>query len=178
MPSGLFPQGVGYATAALFKHPCVLPFVNCARLVALSRNDIPGILMLTEMVLLPFFLRSRDPVIRGLFEVEMGIWDRRTRASLRCLPQQLVATSESMTARFSGEHRIVRAKYIDGGFVEKLCLLCGKGTRGEKLHRCAGCHKAYYCGRICQAADWQRHRARDGCQPRRGAAEEVASGIV
>ncbi len=64
-------QCVGYATAALFKHHASLPMVACSRLVALARRDGKATLMLTEMVLLPFYLRC-DPLC-GLpaFDVEI-----------------------------------------------------------------------------------------------------------
>lgn len=50
-------QCLGYATAALFKHPASLPMVNCCRLAAVVRRDMRALLFLTEMVLVPFYLR-------------------------------------------------------------------------------------------------------------------------
>lgn len=50
-------KSVGYATAALFKHQSALPFVNCVRLVAVARDDIEAVVRLTEVVILPYFIR-------------------------------------------------------------------------------------------------------------------------
>jgi len=54
---GQILQSLGYATAALFKHPASLPMVNCCRLAAVVRRDMRALLFVTEMVLLPFYLR-------------------------------------------------------------------------------------------------------------------------
>ena len=153
---------VSYATCALFKHACALPFVNCVRLAALSKNDIDAVLMITEMVLLPFYLRSTDPAMCKLYHAELAIWDPHTRSNISRLPSQLVETSRSMASRFSGRSGMLRAKYVNDAFVEKICAVCGKGSNGERLQRCVRCSKIYYCGRVCQAGDWQRHK-RNGC---------------
>ena len=155
-------QSVSYATSALFKHPCALPFVNCVRLVAWSKNDMPSVLMITEMVLLPFYLRSADPAVRKLYHTELAIWDPRIRDSLVRLPSQLVETSRSMSTRFAGHSGLLRAKYVHDVFVEKICAVCGKGSNGEKLQRCGRCSNIYYCGKSCQMGDWQRHK-KNGC---------------
>jgi len=155
-------QAVSYAAAALFKHPCALPFVNCVRLVALSKNDMQAVLMITEMVLLPFYLRSKDAATRALYETDLAIWDPAIRANLAHLPALLVETSVSLTARFAGVYGVVRAKYVDDRFVEKICAVCGKGSNGEKLQRCGRCSKIYYCGKECQLGDWPKHKG-DGC---------------
>jgi hypothetical protein len=160
---GSMCQSVSYATAALFMHPCALPFVNCVRLVALSKKDMSAVLMLTEMVFLPFFLRSNDPMVRGLYDTELAIWDPSIRDGLTRLSAQLVTTARLMKTRFSGQYGVMRAKYVDEVFVEKICAVCGKGSNGEKLHRCGRCSKIYYCGRTCQMGDWFRHKRSDGC---------------
>ena len=121
-----------------------------------------AVLMLTEMVLLPFFLRSRDENVRRLYEAELEIWDPCVRASLVLLPAKLVTTSNSMAEHFAGQHGVIRAKYVDDGFVAKLCCACGRGSQGEKLFRCGRCSKAYYCGRDCQMGDRVRHKE-GGC---------------
>jgi hypothetical protein len=160
---GVMCQSVSYATAALVMHPCALPFVNCVRLVALSRKDTRAVLMLTEMVLLPFFLRSDDPAVRRLYDAELAVWDPSVRGGLTRLPAELVRTAQLMKTRFSGQYGVMRAKYVDEVFVEKICAVCGRGSNGEKLHRCGRCSKIYYCGRVCQLGDWLRHKRDDGC---------------
>ena len=57
MHQGRVLQCVGYATAALFKHAASLPMVNCSRLVAVVKRDMRAVLFVTEMVLVPFYLR-------------------------------------------------------------------------------------------------------------------------
>ena len=155
-------QSVSYATAALHKHPSALPYINCVRLVALSKRDMASVLMITEMVILPFYLRSKLPAIHGLYNVELGIWDPSLRATLTRLPEQLLKISETMADRFAGQYGVMRAKYVENMFVEKICAVCGKGANGEKLQRCGRCSKIYYCGRVCQMGDWHRHR-QGGC---------------
>jgi hypothetical protein len=115
------------------------------------------------MVLLPFFLRSNDPTFRALYDKEMAIWGPQLRAQMERLPSQLVATSKTLAGRYNGCRTMVRAKYVGDRFVEKLCVVCGKGSHGERLSRCGRCGKAYYCGKSCQLADWGRHRRVDGC---------------
>ena len=120
-------------------------------------------MMITEMVLLPFFLRSTDPGLRALYDKELSVWCPSVRAQLIRLPEQLVAASGSLAQRFAGTRTVVRAKYVDDRFVEKICAVCGKGAHGEKLSRCGRCAKVYYCGRVCQRSDWMRHKTDDGC---------------
>jgi hypothetical protein len=156
---GMTCQSIGFATVSLSKHPCALPFVNCVRLFALARHDLTMVLMLTEMVILPYYLRSTDPSVRKLYDTELSVWDPCIRARLEQLPAQLVATSVSMAKRFAGHCGVVRAKFIDDRFVEKICAVCGKGG---KLSRCGLCGKVYYCGKDCQLAGWKAHK-RAGC---------------
>jgi len=156
---GMTSQSIGFATVSLAKHPCALPFVNSVRLFALARSDLRTVLMLTEMVILPHYLRSTDPSVRALYDKEMSIWDPCIRARLEHLPAQLVTTSSSMAERFAGHCGVVRAKFIGDRFVEKICAVCGKGG---KLSRCGLCGKVYYCGKDCQLSDWKAHK-RAGC---------------
>jgi hypothetical protein len=121
-------------------------------------------MIVTEMVLLPFYIRSTDPALRVLYERELAIWGPKLGARLNRLPSQLVTTSQLLAGRFAGRSAVVRAKYVGDCFVEKICAVCGKGLRGEKLSRCGGCSKVYYCGRDCQVADWGRHKGSGCCR--------------
>jgi hypothetical protein len=156
-------QAVGYATAALFKHAGSLPFVNCVRMVCAARNDVKSVIHLTEMVILPFFLRSKDPKLRALYEVELGIWDPVISKSLAKIPPKLISTVDSMVNRFSGGFGVMKAKFLGESFVEKVCKVCSKGINGEKLFRCGGCGKVYYCSKECQLIDWKDHKKEEGC---------------
>ena len=53
---------------------------------------------------------------------------------------------------------MIKAKFKDNTFIEKLCGTCGKGMHGEKLRVCKKCEKVYYCGKECQKAHWPRHK--------------------
>jgi hypothetical protein len=156
-------QAIGYATAALSKHAGALPFVNCVRMVCAARNNVKSVIHLTEMVLLPFFLRSKDPKLRALYEVELGIWDPVISKTLAKLPPKLMTTVDSMVSRFSGGFGVMKAKFLGDSFVEKVCKVCSKGINGEKLFRCGGCGKVYYCSKECQLADWKDHKKEEGC---------------
>ena len=85
----------------------------------------------------------------------MSIWDPSVHMST--LPRQLANISQSMLDRFSGTDGVIRAKFQDSVFVEKLCSTCGKGFLGEKLRRCK-CNMAYYCDKECQKAHWAEHK--------------------
>ncbi len=75
------------------------------------------------------------------------------------LAHELAATAASLQERFSGRYGVIRAKFRDTSFVEKLCRVCGKGAQGEKLRCCGKCKKVYYCCRDCQLADWPSHKS-------------------
>jgi len=152
-------QAVGYSTAALCKHSSALPFVNAARMVSSARKDIRGMMYLTEMVILPFFYRSKDPLLHSLYDREIGIWDPSIQKGLSKLPPKLASTSQSMASHFAGQCGVMRARFINDSFVERVCKVCGE-TRG-KLFRCGGCEKVYYCSKGCQRANWKEHKA--GC---------------
>ena len=154
-------QAIGFATAALSKHRSALPFVNCARMVSSAQKDLRAVMYLTEMVILPFFYRTKDAALHSLYDREMGIWDPVVRKSLSKLPPTLASTAQSMISRFSGQYGVMKARFIGDSFVERSCKVCGKGFQGEKLFRCAGCEKVYYCGKECQRIHWNQHKA--GC---------------
>jgi hypothetical protein len=154
-------QAIGFATAALSKHPSALTFVNCARMVSSARKDMRAVMYFTEMVILPFFYRTKDAALHSLYDREMGIWDPVVQKSLSKLPPTLASAAQSMISRFSGQYGVMKARLIGGTFVERSCKVCGKGFEGEKLFRCAGCERVYYCGKGCQQAHWKEHKA--GC---------------
>ena len=155
-------QAVGFATAALTKHPSSLPFVNCVRMVACAQGDMQAVMNLTEMVMLPFFFRSTDPAISALYEKELGIWDPRIRGCLSDIAPKLAFATQSMAARFAGRTGVMKAKYIGDDLIQKACAVCDKGVLGEKLSKCGNCKKVYYCSKGCQLVDWQHHKSR--CQ--------------
>ena len=156
MHEGRVLQSVGYGTAALFKHADALPMVNCSRLVAAVRQDMRGLLQLTEMVFLPYYIRTGK---RALYDKEMDLWGPRAEDHFSALPRELAATTMSLQERFSGQYGVIRAKLKGDAFVEKLCRVCGKGALGEKLRCCSRCRKVYYCCKECQLMDWPAHRA-------------------
>ncbi len=79
MHEGRVIQCVGYSTASLFKHHDALPMFNCSRLVAAVRQDMRALLYLTEMVLLPFYIRTKND---ELYQKELSIWG--PLANVRC----------------------------------------------------------------------------------------------
>jgi MYND finger len=113
------------------------------------------VLFITEMVLLPFFLRSAEH--RKLYDQELSIWTPDVRAGMATLPAKLADMSHKMLNRFYGADGVIRAKFQDSVFVEKICACCGKGFLGEKLMRCK-CGMIYYCGSDCQRSDWRNHK--------------------
>jgi hypothetical protein len=65
-------MAVGYAVAALCKHASVLPFVNCARVVALVKpRNVQTVVHLTRFAILPYFKRIGDT---RSYEQEIRIW--------------------------------------------------------------------------------------------------------
>ena len=155
-------QAVGFATAALTKHKSSLPYVNCVRMVSCALGDMQAVMNLTEMVMLPFFLRSTDPAIRALYEKELEIWDPRIRDCLSELAPKLAFATQTMTARFAGRSGVMKARYVGDVLVQKACAVCDKGVHGEKLLKCGICKKIYYCSKACQKADWKEHKSQ--CQ--------------
>ena len=153
---GSIHQCVGYATSALYKHRCALPMVSCVRIMAVSLDSAQATMYITEMVLLPYYLRTNN---RELYEHELCLWDPVTRASFEDLPHKLATTAASLRERYTGRYVVVKAKYKDSTFIEKLCSTCGKGANGEKVFSCNRCGKAYYCGKECQKAHWKKHKA-------------------
>ena len=53
-----------------------------------------------------------------------------------------------------------RTKVVDGRFAERLCAGCAvwQSDTENKLERCSGCKRVYYCGRECQRKDWAVHK--------------------
>lgn len=94
----------------------------------------------------------------SLHKAEMRIWDEPTRISLGDLPALLASTSLSLQARFAGNYGVIKAKFKENTFVEKLCASCGKGMHGEKLFACKKCALVYYCDKECQKAHWPAHK--------------------
>ncbi len=160
MHEGRVYQCVGYGTAALFKHRSALPMFNCCRLVAAGRQDMMAVLYLTEMVLMPFYIRTGSD---ELFNKELELWGPEARKHFSKLSQSLATTAASLQARFAGRYGVIRAKFKGTSFVEKLCRICGKGSNGEKVRSCSVCKRVYYCSKECQVADWRAHRV--GCHP-------------
>jgi hypothetical protein len=154
-----YHQMVGFATASVDAHASALPFINCIRLVACARRDTEAVVQITELVLLPFFIRSCNT---DLYDKEINMWDPSRRETVSHIPQFLVSTSQSMASQLVGQDGVMKAKLIGGAFVEKLCKACRKGFRGEKLFRCSGCGLVYYCSKACQVGDWKSHKA-GGC---------------
>ena len=138
------------------KHRCALPMVSCVRIMAVSLDSAQATMYITEMVLLPYYLRTNN---RELYEHELCLWDPVTRASFEDLPHKLATTAASLRERYTGRYVVVKAKYKDSTFIEKLCSTCGKGANGEKVFSCNRCGKAYYCGKECQKAHWKKHKA-------------------
>jgi hypothetical protein len=40
----------------------------------------------------------------------------------------------------------------------KVCNYCGHNTLQTKILRCDRCRNVYYCGKLCQTADWKTHK--------------------
>jgi hypothetical protein len=158
-------HAIGFANASLWKHPSALAFVNCARMVSCARNDVQTVMYLTEMVILPFFYRSSDTCFRSLYDKELGLWDPEIKAKLSQLPPRLVSTAMNMAKHSTGERRVMKARFCDGCFVERVCRVCNLGIHGEKLFLCSVCRKVYYCSKECQLLDWKEHKAL-GCKSR------------
>ena len=156
------PQvAVSYATAALFRHADMLPLVNCVRLVAVVRRMTEAVMLLTDSVILPFFLLSKHPATYNLHVKELRQWNLSQRSDLLAHARTVAAQAASFNRRFAGKVAIVRARMEDGGFVERRCAVCGLGQMGEKVFRCSGCSRICYCSRACQMEHWPKHK--DGC---------------
>jgi hypothetical protein len=65
--------------------------------------------------------------------------------------------------------RLVGARACNDGFGDEVtgedmkhlrCYYCNKDepTEGPEFKTCGGCLEAYYCGRVCQKADWKQHK--------------------
>jgi hypothetical protein len=61
-------------------------------------------------------------------------------------------------------------------YVNVCANLCGADARCAKLQNCAACRVVNYCGKVCQKADWRRHKAE--CKPRTELKQLAAEGGV
>jgi hypothetical protein len=145
---------VGFAVAALAKHPCALPFVNCARIVAAVLDQTSMVLGITEAALLPFYLRTGR---KELYAKELGLWKPSVAEEFKALPKELLTMSQYMHRRFEGRHCVVKAPFGDVRQIQKMCTVCSAYSAEAKF--CVRCKKVYYCGRECQKADWSEHKA-------------------
>ena len=149
-------MAVGYAVAALCKHASVLPFVNCARVVALVKpRNVQTVVHLTRFAILPYFKRVGDT---RSYDQEVKIWGEEFKDLLGDLRISMVGDWRAE----GGDGTVVRGVYRNSMFVPKVCFVCRKGTgAGEKVKACARCGMAYYCSKRCQAAHWPEHK--HGC---------------
>jgi hypothetical protein len=151
MHDGDWKGSVSYAVAALCKHSCALPFVNCVRIIAEGFGEKEAVLALTEYAILPFLLRTG---MAAMYEDELKMWCGFVVPSFS---EDFVGIAKQLFDRTrAGEPLVLRGKLVYGVFVEKKCAKCGKG---ESLKRCADCNNVYYCSRECQKSDYRNHRA-------------------
>ena len=152
MHDGDWKGSVSFAVAALCKHSCALPFVNCVRIVAEGFGDKEAVLALTEYAILPF-LRRTD--MTAIFDDELKIWCGFVGPSFS---DEVVKIAKNIfTQTLTKEPWVIRGKLVGGVFVEKKCGKCGNKEGG--LMRCARCCKMYYCSVECQQSDYRDHRA-------------------
>ena len=158
MHDGDWKGSVSFAVAALCKHGCALPFVNCVRILAEASGDKEAVLAITEYALLPFLLRTG---MAAMYEDELKIWGGSVEPSFS---EGIVEISKNLFERTrTGVPWVLRGKFVDGVFVEKQCAKCGKG---ESLKRCSRCGMVYYCSKQCQRSDYRKHVAE--CMPSNG----------
>ena len=143
---GDWRASVSFAVAALCKHSCALPFINCVRIVA----DRAGDVAITQFALLPFLLRTG---MVGMYEDELRIWSGSTY-DMSTFPVEVVAVYKELLERTSGVYSVLRGKLVDGVFIGKLCATCGKD---KSLKRCSRCNMVYYCSEECQKSDHPKH---------------------
>ena len=151
---------VSYATASLFRHPEVLPMINCVRLMAVVKGMNECVVGLTDTVILPFFLMSakEHPDLYKLHVKELRQWPAPLRTELLKHARVITAQALSFKERFYGKFGVARARLEDGKFVEKLCAVCGVGYLGEKIFKCSGCSEICYCSKDCQEKHWPEHK--------------------
>ena len=158
---------IGFAMIATFKHEDVaLPMVNGVRVMAAAKmkradddadNHRTIVEALTSIVLLSAFKRSRVSSIQALYDAEMACWNEDSRVEFESISGRVVDRATSLFDRFSSQKSVIRSRFSPntGDFVEKVCPVCGRGIAGEKLKRCAGCKRVFYCSKECQLAGWK-----------------------
>jgi hypothetical protein len=146
-------MAVGYAVAALCKHASVLPFVNCARVVALVKpRNVQTVVHLTRFAILPYFKRIGDT---RSYEQEIRIWGAEFKDLLGDLRVSMIGDWRAD----DGGSTTIRGVYRNSMFVPKVCFVCRKGTGlGEKVKACARCGMAYYCSKQCQTTHWPEYK--------------------
>ena len=158
---------IGYAMIATFKDErASIPMINGIRVVVAARMGRPDddsdnhrtlVEALTSVVMLPAFMRSRDPVIQALYGVEMECWCKDGRKEFEAISKRVVDRATSLITRYGSSKAVVRSKFnvADGDYVEKVCPVCATGLAGESLKRCSGCFRVFYCSRECQLQAWR-----------------------
>lgn len=147
-------HAVGYAVAALSKHPSALPFVNCARIVAVVLGDTETVLGITEAAIMPFYLRTERTELHAK---ELALWKPDVAEGLSELSRELTRVSRYMHGRFEGRYCVVKAPLGEGMLcVQKMCQTCSEYSARAKS--CARCKKVYYCSKACQKVDWPEHK--------------------
>ena len=144
--AGNWTASASFAVAALCKHSCALPYVNCVRIVADEAGDVA----ITQFAVLPFLLRTG---MVGMYEDELKIWSGSSY-DMSKFPAEVVNIYNELMERSKGVHSVLRGKLVDGVFIERQCAVCGKE---KSLKRCARCNLVYYCSRECQISDYPEH---------------------
>ena len=158
-------MALGFVVIATYKHETVsIPLVNSIRLMAVAKLDMDKyrtlIEAVTSVVLLPAFSRSGNPAVRALHEVELGLWGDESRVEFANIEKRVVDRAVDLAKRFSHTKSVIRSRMSEnGGFVDKVCPVCGVGIAGEVLKRCGACRKVFYCSKECQLAAWPEHKA-------------------
>jgi hypothetical protein len=90
-------------------------------------------------------------------------------------PEQAV---ERLAARFlkGAQKSTVLPPPAGQEYVNVCANLCGADARCAKLQNCAACRVVNYCGKVCQKADWKRHKAE--CKARSEVKQLAAEGGV
>lgn len=99
-----------------------------------------------------------SPDLQSRVDLLMMIGMRPSDSEMRLLSQTINATE-------AYENPTERTQYFQdsGSFSSALanrqeCNFCGVSGTSQKLVRCTRCKKAWYCGKVCQLADWKAHK--------------------